>query len=277
MRNRVASFAFAVLCMLVCTGCVCEHVWSAADCLNPQICAECQKTEGEPLGHDWLAATCETAEICSRCGEIQGEPLGHTPGDWNEDADVVAGTVAREQYCTVCDKLTASENVRLETAIRDGLFLFTPEEIMDRLTAIAEAHSDTFVYEFISSSTGLQVLTSCDEKMAIIQFFHADATAVTGDEMNSQVLWCMSLMEIGEGDADFRQYFIMACDPALSKEEAFETDIARSAAYLNAAAGSALGYYEQNQLLYETSYILEGTLGQDYSMSMLNIYASDFR
>lgn len=278
MRKRISIAVLLVICILMLAGCSCEHVWVEADCLNAKTCSECQETEGIALGHDWYAATCETAKTCARCAEIEGEPLGHTPGERNEVTDVVTCSVFTEQYCAVCNALTTSETTSLSTLVQDDLFLFTPEEFMERLTLIAEQHSDVFTYEFIPSSVGLQVLAYSGGTEVIVQFFRNDTTALAADETDTAEVWCVSLIAIGESDADFRLYFFMACDPALDKDAAFETDMNLSNAFLNAAAyGESFGYHLHNQLLYETAYIAEGALGQDYSMSMVNIYASDFR
>ena len=54
-----------------------RHSWEAATCTEPETCAECGETRGEPLGHDWLEANCTDSNICSRCGIRSGSPLGH--------------------------------------------------------------------------------------------------------------------------------------------------------------------------------------------------------
>lgn len=252
MKNRILFIALTAFCLLMFAGCSCEHIWLEADCLNPKI--------------------------CSRCAESEGEPLGHTPGEWNEVTDTVTCTVSREQYCSECNALTCSETAPLSTLIQEDLFLFTPEEFMERLTLIAEQHSCEFTYGFVPSNVGLQAVAYSNGKQSIIQFFRSDTTALAADEIDIEEVWCVSLVAVGESDEDFRLYFFMACDPTLDKDAAFDTDMYLSTAFLTATAGGeSLGYHQQNRLVYETTYIAEGTFGQDYSMSMVNIYASDFR
>ena len=91
------------------------------------------------------------------------------------------------------------------------------------------------------------------------------------------VVWCVSLIAIGEADADLRHCLFMACDPLLDKETAYHLDIELSVALLNAASnGESFGYYQNHELLYENAYVPEGQLGA-ISMNLYNIYASDFR
>ena len=93
MKKRILLTMLAAVLLLMLSGCACEHQWVDADCLTPQTCSLCEKTEGEPLGHDWLAADCVQPEHCSRCEATQGDPLGHTFAD----ADCVT-----PMTCTVC-------------------------------------------------------------------------------------------------------------------------------------------------------------------------------
>ena len=80
MKKSALLIILTVLCAMLLTGCFCRHeVWKNADCENPKTCAECGKTEGEPLGHNWADATCDAPKTCQRCSLTEGEALGH---DW---------------------------------------------------------------------------------------------------------------------------------------------------------------------------------------------------
>lgn len=82
MKRVLTLTALVLACMMVLTGCFCQHeVWNPADCVTPKTCAECGETEGEPLGHVWLAATCETPKTCENCGLTEGEAKGHSWAD----------------------------------------------------------------------------------------------------------------------------------------------------------------------------------------------------
>ncbi len=248
-------FLLAILltvCLLVFSGCSCDHIWIEADCLNPKT--------------------------CSRCAATEGEPLGHTPGEWNRTVDVVTCVATLEQHCSACNELISSDTAPLDTLISDNLFMFSPREFMERLTLIAEQHSYEFTYEFTSTSTGLHVLASPNGIETIIQFFYPNRTTMLYDDIDIREVWCVSLTGIGGNDKDFRQYFLMACDPTLDKNAASVTDLNLAASLLDAATnGELFGYYQENHLLYESAYIAEEVFGQDFSMSMFNIYASDFR
>ncbi len=253
MKFRLLSGVLLLAYIFLFVGCSCDHVWVDATCLSPKT--------------------------CSRCAEVEGNPLGHTPAEWQETTDVIHSTVFREQRCSVCDEVTGSETESLTSLIQNGLFLFTPETFMQRLSLIAEQHAAVVSYNFVSQSTGLQAFVEFEGKQFIIQFFHADTSSFSAEEKETAELWCVSLTSVGESVAAFRHYFFMACDPSLkSADAAFDTDMAMSVAYLNAAAeGGQFGYYEQNHLLYELIYIDGGSLGMDYSMNLVNVYASDFR
>ena len=251
MKIKMLLVALLVVCLSIFTGCSCEHDWIEADCLN--------------------------AKTCSRCGEVKGEALGHTTGEWIETTDTVTCSVSAEQSCKVCNTLLSSKTTALSTLIQNDLFLFTPAEFMERLTLIAGQHEYTFTYEFIPKNTMLQALVNSSGKQSIIQFFRSDTSALTSDEADTSAVWCVSLAVVGDSDGALRLYFFMACDPMLDKNAAFELDTELSVSFLNAkSSGESFGYYQYNELLYESTYIPEGDLGQ-VSMNLVNIYASDFR
>ena len=103
MKSRLFSIFFILLLAVSLVGCNCSHVWTEADCVNPQICAKCQEV-GEPaLGHEWLDATCTNAQVCSRCGTLQGDALGHSYGEWELGEDQMSHT------CLVCSYVETTE------------------------------------------------------------------------------------------------------------------------------------------------------------------------
>ena len=252
MKTHISHLIALFLCILALTGCSCKHTWAEADCVTARTCTSCHATEGEPLGH--------------------------TPGQPLETPDAVSAILLTEQYCTVCGEQLTSETVPLSTMIQDSLFLFTPTEFVERFTAIATAQAEDFSCELVPGDTGLVAIVSCNETPSLVQFFHADTTPLTPGETDAPVVWCMSLITFGQGDPALRASFFMACDPALDADTAFETDIHLSTAFLNASAsGESFGYHQNNGLLYETSFVPEGALGQADAMDLINIYASDFR
>lgn len=276
MKKYISLILCLSLCLTLLAGCACKHTWVEATCVAPKTCSECDATEGEPLGHTWLEANCYTAKTCAVCNVTEGDPLGHTPGQWQETTDAVEATVCREQHCSVCNELTDSETVPLNTLVQDDLYLFTPNEFMKRLTMLADQYVTDFSYEFIPNN-GLAAMVYSDGKQAILQFFRKGATLMASEEMDVAEVWCVSLIAADEADAALRYCFYMACDPALTEDAVFDLDVQLTVAYVNAvSAGERFGYYLNNELLYETTYVPEGVMG-DFSMLMFNIYASDFR
>ncbi len=275
------KYAILVLCLLIClsllAGCACEHTWMEADCVTSKTCSACGETEGEPLGHTWVEADCLTAKTCSTCGAVEGEPLGHTAGEWEEDPNAIDGTVYRERHCTVCKRQLTAETVPLDTMVRDGMFLFTPNEFMARLSTLTRKYAHQFTYEFVLADTGLAAFVFIDENQVVLQFFGPDAVPLTVYDLNTPSVWCVSLSEAGEEDKALWQCFLMACDPALDKNTAYRVDVALSAAFQYAAYnGEVFGYTRYNGLLYETVDLSFESPEEDFAMKMVNIYASDF-
>lgn len=104
MKKKIfVILSLALACLLVLSGCACQHEWKEADCLNAKVCTKCEEVEGEPLGHDWQEATCAAPETCSRCGETQGEMLEHTYGKW------VIGESDMTRTCEGCGNKESAE------------------------------------------------------------------------------------------------------------------------------------------------------------------------
>jgi len=277
MKKMFSLILCLLICLLTFAGCSCKHTWTEADCVTAKTCSACNATEGEPLGHTWKEANCTTAKTCSVCEATEGDPLGHTPGQWQETADPVAATVLRVQNCTVCDEQVASETAALSTMIQDDIFLFTPNEFMERLVAIVGDQVEDFSYNLIPSNN-LIIEVHCGEKQALLQFFRKSTMPLAADEGDVRKVWCVSLTAIDEADANLRLSFYMACNPLLDEDTAFDLDIERSTDFLNDSAnGNSMGYFTHDELLYESIYIPSGAMGQDYSMYLVNVYASDFR
>ncbi len=70
-----------------------EHEWIDATCTEPETCATCGETRGEPLGHRWKSGSCTEPETCLRCGETRGTSGSH---DW------LPATCDKPETCSVC-------------------------------------------------------------------------------------------------------------------------------------------------------------------------------
>ena len=94
---------FSVLFAVILSGCGHTHHFTPATCTEPEVCAECGATQGEPLGHDWIEATCTAPQMCSRCGETKGLALGHqTETIFEKEATCIEPGI-EVQKCKNCD------------------------------------------------------------------------------------------------------------------------------------------------------------------------------
>lgn len=95
MKRVVLLVGSLLVCLFVLAGCSCKHQWTGPDCVTAKTCAECQATEGKPLGHDWTDASCEIPMTCVLCDKTQGNALGHS---WQDP------TCELPKSCTSCNK-----------------------------------------------------------------------------------------------------------------------------------------------------------------------------
>ena len=114
MKYRHLTLIFVFLLAFMLSGCACSHEWTEADCVNPQVCTNCQETGEAALGHSWLDATCTEAQICSRCDATQGEAPGHNFGEWEFDEDLMSHS------CSICafeESIDIDRELYLETLL----------------------------------------------------------------------------------------------------------------------------------------------------------------
>lgn len=93
MKRIVCTLAMALACVLIFTGCRCEHKWDPATCVDPKICQSCGVSDGEALGHSWKPATCNAPKTCEVCKQTEGKALTHVWAD---------ATCAAAKTCTAC-------------------------------------------------------------------------------------------------------------------------------------------------------------------------------
>ena len=248
MKRYISVFLAAALCLMALGGCGCRH--------------------------SWQEATCEDPEICEKCGETQGEPLGHDPGSWQEVRDLERCLVVKFRECDECGELTDREEAQISSLVEGGLYLLTPEQFLDRISMLygspvewVMSDSDALIY--IGENMGSQVLA---------QFFANDAQPLAPGDKETAKVWCASFTTVGEADAALRWAFFMACDPTLDANAALSLDAQLAVVQSDAlAALEMFGYYTHNGLLYETACYPAGVMLEDQSVTMFNVYASDFR
>ena len=117
MRKRVTILLAALFCLVLLTGCGCQHEWNEATCTAPKVCSKCGEVEGEPAGHRWESATCTAPETCTACGETKGEVLAHTFGEWQ-----IVNETEMEHICDACGETETvpAEKEVLITALLKG-------------------------------------------------------------------------------------------------------------------------------------------------------------
>lgn len=193
MKKRITAILAAMLCMVLLTGCFCQHeTWKDATCDAPRTCAECGKTEGEALGHVWLAATCDTPKTCETCGATEGEAKGH---------DMVPATCEEPEHCTRC-------NLTEGTALGHDWEEATTEE--------PQTCSRCALTEGERIITDARFTTAATKE---IQGLWVAEVTMTSEEMGLDV-------EISEGLAlnlmvDFRNDGVMSLSAELPDEDAF--------------------------------------------------------
>lgn len=93
MKRSFLTLIMVLICVLLLSGCGCQHEWTAASCTAAKICSQCGETEGEPLGHSWQEAACTMPKTCTGCAATEGEALGHR---WQD------ATCTAPKTCTAC-------------------------------------------------------------------------------------------------------------------------------------------------------------------------------
>ena len=98
------------------------HSWTEGDCTVDKVCTACGETQ-TATGHSWQAATCTQPETCLTCGATQGDALGHAWSDWQQ-TQAPTCTEDGENYrsCSACG---AEETQVLPAAHRCENFLCT--------------------------------------------------------------------------------------------------------------------------------------------------------
>lgn len=87
-------------------------------------------TNQAKCNHEWEPATCVQAKTCALCGAVEGDPLSHVSDTWTEDLDSISCKLARSVNCRNCGIQLESEEVTLDSFVKDNTFVFTPQQFM---------------------------------------------------------------------------------------------------------------------------------------------------
>ena len=75
--RKYLPLLLVLACMLILSGCGCEHQWMDIAGGHGQICAFCDETQNTDEPCTWAEASCLEAKRCTVCGVTEGEALGH--------------------------------------------------------------------------------------------------------------------------------------------------------------------------------------------------------
>lgn len=293
MKRKILILYFLMLCVLL-AGCQCKHEWVDADCVTPRTCSLCQQTEGEVLGHSWSEATCEEPKTCVLCHETEGEALGHTLEYSITTTDIITCDRTIRNLCTVCNEILETEPEKLTTLSEDGMFIFSPEQFMQRFEYCAKQTFPDFHYEIttseIESMNQLLCVTAyldnTDSESYCILFFNSNSIQLSQEDFQTPGLWCVCLGKSTFIDTnsthspipgDLAKAFYLACDPLFSDSDYGLHQATYLASYLNwVDFGESPGYIETNALLYEFGHAISKSNDQYIDIEVINVYAANW-
>ena len=168
--------------------------------------------------------------------------------------------------------------------MEDGEFIFSPQDFLDRMSAIAREAYPDFHYEFATEKDNFMVhlfLTGTEGLDGTLIFMTEDNEAIPEKDLSKPGVWCLSLTDVGDIEKfgavvsdDMIQLLYRTCDPLLSEEDLTDFIIAKITSALNSAEGtSVFGYSEKNGLLYEFGHIIVA----DIAAENIQVYAADWR
>lgn len=175
--------------------------------------------------HSWKAATCTTPKTCTDCGQTEGVALGHSVGEWEkEPIDAINATQDTVKRCTRCQSIIDSKSEKVTSFVNGNKFIFTPNELVDRLdasldsvgylTAAIGTSSDGLLGIIIESSSGSRVGTGIFSSTG-------DDTLRSTDKYSSSVIGNIVILADGTDEtAELMLSLMMACDPTLDLEGA---------------------------------------------------------
>lgn len=277
-----------------------------AMCLGLCACAGSAKAPAEtaptqhPGEHVWEAATCLTPQICSLCGETMGEALGHTPGEWTESTDIVHAKCSREQTCSVCGTVLETEENDLTSFSENNMFIFSPQEFLDRFTYYATEYYPEFHYEIDSRDIGgvedaivihlyldaegsgqynLYFLDMRSKKLPRNDLQNAGVRGITMESIVSFDKNDEDAVKLINGDVlfddDLSKAFYLACDPILSDDDYKQQQAAYIVTYFNwVNSGDSTGYNIVNELFYAFQHSITERENQYVGSEAIWVYAS---
>ncbi len=188
--------------------------------------------------HEWLAATCTTAKTCRLCEETEGTPLGHTSGKTETAPDFVSGCMLTTESCAVCKDTMDTESTELDSFIQYRMFLFSPNQFLERLSHIAKKEFPDFHYDLSNSFIGTNAVTAelffdkTSPVRYLLLFELPNASFADMTDMDTSGVWYLQLIVLYGGKADdaalitdlitsdIIPIFCSSCDPTDSDSDA---------------------------------------------------------
>lgn len=127
--------------------------------------------------HEWVAATCMEAKHCGLCGKTEGKPADHIPGNWGQgETDYDSMTVASQRKCAVCGAVLEEKTEPLTKPHKNGKFIVSPDELVERMRSLAETNNLDFSFEYVVpyGIRGTYEVTYAGEPCATMYFFWYD-------------------------------------------------------------------------------------------------------
>lgn len=271
---------------------LCLHEWQNATCISAKTCRLCGKTCGEALDHDWKPATCTIMQTCRVCGATKGVPLGHTI-ETEVENNILHAQRHIKETCLTCGAVLKDAEQPLDSFIEDDLFVFSPQEFIDRVEYYAKQSYPNFRYTYDSiniESVGdaLFVRMYLDESSSVVyglSFLGADGTYLTQKDLDNAKILGVTLEKVceidpktGDGlypiDGNVAKVFYLACDPVVSEDDLLMQQAMHLCTFANwMDYNEPVGYSEINGVSYVFSYAMSKNGEQFFDMEAIQARA----
>lgn len=189
------------------------------------------KEEDAVCAHEWVGDSCKKGGICKFCGIRNPNPPAHVSAGVQEMDSMVIGGHRVWEECANCGEAFRDEYESLGPLYRDGLFLFTLDEYIERLNYLSQ---ELWVFEndytaadgeeFYSFVTAISI---GDRKIANVQYFLSNDEDIE-EHRDSREIKSIMFYYGAQGDAspdelrDAAVLTLMGLNPDLEPEEAEE-------------------------------------------------------
>lgn len=186
----------------------------------------------EECNHKWVDATCAEPKTCSLCNETAGRQKGHVASqNVLEETDFKTASVTYKTYCAECGEDMDKKVEKLSQLHENGAFLFTANELCDRMNHIFKSDVKWKNYSadirHITETDGtelmiLGVFNPQGEIIGTIRPFDYDIEPILDADSAS-----ISAIQLFAFEDEYNMILItpaahMACDPKLDIQDAVD-------------------------------------------------------